>query len=87
MHPVQEHINTMGTDCLVQWSIECHIYKKERTVFQPRVLQSNFHNINRLPNSKYPTEKKIREYTPGGGGVLSPKSYVDVPAGPQKSDE
>ena len=24
--------------------------------------------------------------TPGGGGVLSPKSYVDVPAGPRKSD-
>ena len=22
----------------------------------------------------------------GGGGVLSPKSYVDVPAGPRKSD-
>ena len=26
-----------------------------------------------------------RGYTPGGG-VLSPKSYVDVPAGPRKSD-
>ena len=25
-------------------------------------------------------------FTGGGGGVLSPKSYVDVPAGPRKSD-
>ena len=25
-------------------------------------------------------------FRPGGGGGLSPKSYVDVPAGPRKSD-
>ena len=27
----------------------------------------------------------VSDYS-GGGGVLSPKSYVDVPAGPRKSD-
>ena len=29
---------------------------------------------------------RVRSGLPVGGGVLSPKSYVDVPAGPRKSD-
>ena len=29
---------------------------------------------------------QVWQYVPGGGGVLSPKSYGDVPAGPRKSD-
>ena len=36
------------------------------------------------PNKKIPRHR-VRS-SPGGGGVLSPKSYVDVPAGPRKSD-
>ena len=32
------------------------------------------------------TPQYNRAETPGGGGVLSPKLYVDVPAGPRKSD-
>ena len=32
---------------------------KEGTVIQPRVLQLNLDNINRLPHVKYPERKKI----------------------------
>ena len=34
----------------------------------------------------YQKKKKNCYKFPPGGGVLSPKSYVDVPAGPRKSD-
>ena len=39
-------------------SITTCIYRKEGTVFQPRVLQLNLDNINRLPHGKYPDRKK-----------------------------
>ena len=65
MHPVQEHINTLGIDCSVQWSTEYHIYRKEGTVFQPRVLQLNLDNINWLPHGKYPDRKNQGIYRRG----------------------
>ena len=51
MHPVQEKkINTVGIYCSVQCQRKIS-YRKEGTVFQPRV---NLDNINRLQHAKYP---------------------------------
>ena len=65
MHPVREHVNTLGIDCSVQWSTEYHTYWKEGTVFQPRVLQLNLDNINRLLHGKYPDRKNRGIYRHG----------------------
>ena len=51
MHPVQEHINTLGIDYSIQRQTE-FIYEYERKSFQPNVLQLNLDNINRLPTEK-----------------------------------
>ena len=55
MHPVQEHINTLGIDYLIQRLTKyIYIYMNMKgTVFQPRVLQLNLDNINRLLQNKY----------------------------------
>ena len=36
------------------------------TVFQPRMLQLNFGNINRLLHSKHPDRKKIGKFSVAG---------------------
>ena len=56
------------------------------TVFQPRVLQFNLDNINRLPHSKYPDRKnrgicrrRNRTHDPreaGGLGICLAVNYV-----------
>ena len=45
-------------------------------------LYPNPTTFDNIDMSKY----RIRGILYSGGGVLSPKSYVDVPAGPRKSD-
>ena len=51
MHPVQEHVNKLGIDCLIQRLTEYCFMNMKGTVFQPRVLQLNLDNINRLPHN------------------------------------
>ena len=64
MHPVQEHINTLGS--IARYNGQLNItYREEGTVFQPRVLQLNLDNINRLPHGKYPDRKKSGIYQHG----------------------
>ena len=57
MYPVQEHVNTLGIDCSIQRLTE-YVNEYERNSFQPRMLQLNLDNTNRLPHSKYPDRKK-----------------------------
>ena len=64
MHPVQKQVNTLGIDCSIQRLTE-YIFDMRGTVFQPRVLQLNLDNINRLPHSKYP-DRKIGECASAG---------------------
>ena len=69
MHPAQEHTNTLGIDYSIQRLTE-YIYikyiNKKGTVFQPRVLQLNLDNINRLPHSKNTPTEKIGELAGSG---------------------
>ena len=58
MHPVQEHVNTLGIDCLVHRSTEYHNKKEDRSAFNPKVLQLNLINIKRLQHGKYSDRKK-----------------------------
>ena len=47
------------------------------TVFQPRVLQLNLDNINRLPHSKYP-DRKNRGICRGGNRTKSNQLYFNI---------
>ena len=45
------------------------------TAFQPRVLQLNLDNINRLPHSKYPDRKKKKNRGMCFSAVLEPTTF------------
>ena len=70
MHPVQEHVNTPGIDCLTQRQTE-HI--EYETIFPPRVLQLNLDNINWFLHSTYTDGKKMGNTTVQE--VIEPRTY------------